>query len=111
MKAKDYFDLFLTAVTNGTLEDIFNDEAAQLLSEYMEFIFSNGDSKMKDFMRLNLLERCIDDKCSYKLWEGHSLDNICPETKDQVKEFFTKAIRLIETRSEDIYKNLKGELC
>ena len=109
--AKDYFDLFLTAVINGTMEDILNDTAAQLLNEYTEFIFSNGDSKMKDFIRLNLLECCIDDKCSYKLWEGHSLENVYPETKEQVKAFFTNAIRMIEMRSEDIYKTLKGELC
>lgn len=106
-KAKDYFDLFLTAVRKGTTEDILNDKAALLMLEYMDkTIGLNGDRKMRGFLHLNLLESCIAYNRGYKLWEGHDLENVYPETKEQVKEFFTNAIRMIEIRSEKIYKKL-----
>lgn len=150
-KSKDYFDLFLSAVTNGTTEDILNDNAARLLHEYIVWNYSDGDIKMKDyfdfidtliyrtpeilgdeaaqllheyvvyhfsdkdimmkdFIHFNLLENSIDDKCCYKLWEGHDLDHIYPEMPEQVKAFFINAAKMIEMRSEHIYKCMKGEL-
>ena len=106
-KAKDYFDLFLTAVRKGTTEDILNDKAALLMLEYMDkTIGLNGDRKMRGFLHLNLLESCIAYNRGYKLWEGHDLENVYPETKEQVKEFFTNAIWMIEIRGEKIYKKL-----
>lgn len=110
-KAKDYFDLFLTAVRNETTEDVLNDKAARLMYEYIDkTISTNGDSRMKGFLHLNLLESCIGYNCGYKLWEEHDLEHIYPETSEQVKEFFTNATKMIEMRSEYIYKRLKGEL-
>lgn len=111
----DYFDIFLTAVRKRSLDSILNEASSHLMHEFInECIITNGSDDETSFFLESLLlcyaEISDDVRCQFEFWKGHDLDNIYPETHDQVKAFFTNATKMIGIRSEYIYKRLKGEL-
>ena len=119
-KSHDYFDIFLTAVAKRDLDSILNEKESLLMREFInKCIITNGGKYedtffLGDFLHYNLLvnyaELSGNDCCRFELWEGHDLDNVYPETPEQVKAFLTNATKMIEIRSEHIYKRLKGEM-
>ena len=119
-KSHDYFDIFLTAVTKNDLDSILNEASSRLMSEFINECTIMNCGKyytpffLLDFLHDNLLAGYIKlngaDRYRFELWEGHDLDNVYPETPEQVKAFFNNATKMIEMRSGHIYKCMKGEI-